>query len=126
MSNAPVYATLTILLSGCATLFASHTAQVSFGSDPAGADVLVDGSRVATTPGTVELASNKSHVVTLRKAGYQDATCTLNTNVGAGWIVLDVLGGLVPVVIDAATSNWNGLSTKVCNQNLAPIPSPAQ
>src|SRR5579862_3047555 len=110
----------TLFGSGCATLFGgSHQSDISFGSEPAGADVLVDGSRVGTTPANVEINSTKSHVVTLKKAGYQDATCMLDTSVGAGWIVLDVLGGVIPIVIDAVTSNWNGLSTHACNQTLS-------
>lgn len=28
---------------------------------------------------------------------------------GAGWIVLDVLAGLVPIIVDAATGAWYGL-----------------
>jgi hypothetical protein len=26
--------------------------------------------------------------------------------VGVKWIVLDILGGFVPVIVDAATGNW--------------------
>ena len=26
--------------------------------------------------------------------------------VGGVWIVLDILGGVIPIVIDAATGNW--------------------
>jgi hypothetical protein len=34
---------------------------------------------------------------------------TINHSVGAGWIILDVLGGFVPLIIDAATGSWNQL-----------------
>jgi len=33
----------------------------------------------------------------------------INHSVGAGWIILDVLGGFVPLIIDAATGSWNQL-----------------
>ena len=47
--------------------------------------------------------------------GYESITRVVNTKVGAGWIVLDVLGGLIPVVIDAATGNWNKLDQDAVN-----------
>ncbi len=25
---------------------------------------------------------------------------------GAGWIILDILGGLVPIIVDVATGGW--------------------
>ena len=30
----------------------------------------------------------------------------LTNRIGAGWVVLDILGGVVPVIIDAATGAW--------------------
>ena len=40
----------------------------------------------------------KSHTVTFRKAGHRDMTCQLSAKTGAGWVVLDVLTGLVPML----------------------------
>jgi len=39
----------------------------------------------------------------------------LNNSVGAGWFVLDILGGLIPIIIDAATGNWYGLDQEHVN-----------
>ncbi|ETA27261.1 hypothetical protein SJDPG2_04310 [Porphyromonas gingivalis SJD2] len=33
----------------------------------------------------------------------------------AKWVVLDVLGGLIPVAIDAITGNWYGLDQNKLN-----------
>ena len=107
-----------VTLSSCATIFAKHTVSIPIGSDPTGADVYVDGSRVGTSPTTVEVVNRKPHVITVRKAGHKEATCRIETGTGVGWIVLDVLGGLIPVIIDAATGEWNSLKTKTCNVNL--------
>lgn len=36
---------------------------------------------------------------------------TLSQVGGVGWILVDVLGGFVPLIVDAATSSWNQLDT---------------
>ncbi len=37
---------------------------------------------------------------------------TITNHVGAGWIILDVLAGRVPFVVDAATGAWYSLDQK--------------
>ena len=41
-----------------------------------------------------------------------NSNLNITNHVGAGWIVLDVLCGLVPVIIDAATGAWCDLDQK--------------
>ena len=96
---------------GCATIFSSGPDPVAFRSDPASAEALVNGQRLGTTPVTLELKPNKIYIVTLRKAGYEDATFTLTTHVQAGWVVLDIFAGLIGVAIDAATGNWKAFDS---------------
>lgn len=107
-----------LLMLGCATLFNSGTKDVSLNSDPSGATVLVDGNRRGTTPMTLELDNNSSHTVTFEMEGRESITCEIGTSVGAGWVILDVLGGIVPVVIDAATGKWKSLNKSSCNAQL--------
>ena len=104
--------------SGCATLFAHKTTTAPLSSDPPGAEVFVDGHRVGQTPMMFEWSNRREHIVTFRKAGYKEATCTVARSVGAGWVVLDVVAGLVPVIIDAATGSWYGTRPKACSVNL--------
>jgi PEGA domain-containing protein len=103
---------------GCATVFAKKSMMAPMSSDPSGAEVFVDGHRVGQTPITIELSHRREHVIGFRKAGYKEATCTIGRSVGAVWIVLDVVFGLVPVIIDAATGSWYGSKPKVCNVTL--------
>jgi len=98
-----------VLVGGCATLFKGSTDGVSFSSDPDGAKVYVNGTLLGTTPVQLELKSENSYSIEFRKEGYENRTVLLNNSVGAGWIVLDILGGLFPIVIDAATGNWYSL-----------------
>ncbi len=114
-------AALVVLLLGlnsCAALFASKTSAVPMQTTPSGAEVWLDGNKMGTTPVSLDLSNKKSHIITFKHEGFEDATYTINNSVGAGWVVLDILGGLVPVIIDAATGSWYRLDAKVVNQNL--------
>jgi hypothetical protein len=95
-----------ILLAGCATLFKGSTEKVNFGSDPVGARVYVNGQHMGTTPLELRLESKRSYTIEFRKEGFQNKTVLISSSVGAGWIILDILGGLFPVIIDAATGDW--------------------
>jgi len=117
-SRAAVAGLLLFTVAGCATLFAHKTTAVSMNSNPTGAEVWIDGNRAGTTPVTIDLDHKSEHVVVFIKEGYEEVSCRLNRKVGAGWVVLDVLGGLFPIVIDAATGSWHSLDADVCNVTL--------
>ena len=109
---------LSILLSGCATLFAPKSNPLALSSEPRGAEVYVNGFRMGTTPVELSLKPDKSYTIEFRKEGYESVTRVVNTKVGAGWVVLDVLGGLIPVIIDAATGAWYKLDQDAINAAL--------
>lgn len=91
---------------GCATLFNNKTPEIDVASNPEGAEVYVDGHYVGTTPVEVELSVREEHVIEFRKEGYENKTYRVSRFVGFGWIVLDILGGLIPIIVDAATGDW--------------------
>ena len=103
-----------LLTTSCATLFKGSTDDIKFGSNPVGAEVYVDGKLMGKTPLNLELVSKKTYVIEFKLEG-KTKTVNLNNKVGAGWIVLDVLGGLVPVIVDAATGNWYQIKQKNVN-----------
>lgn len=112
---APVLATA--MLSGCGTILTPSQALVTFTSDPPGADVLVDGMPVGRTPVQTLVSNRRDHVVTLQHDSGESTSCILYSSLGAGWLVLDILLGLVPVIVDAATSGWNELEQYGCHAN---------
>jgi len=101
----PILIPALILLSGCATLFKGDTQAVPVTSEPAGAEVLVNGILMGTTPIKLKLKTNKTYTITIRKNGVS-RTFTLTNKIGVHWVVLDALSGLLPVIIDAATGAW--------------------
>jgi hypothetical protein len=100
---------VSVILASCATLFHGSTDTVSFSSEPDIAKVYVNGNLLGTTPVQLQLKSKNSYTLEFKKEGYETKTVVLNNSVGGGWIVLDILGGLIPIVVDAATGNWYGL-----------------
>lgn len=108
-------AIMSLLFVSCATLFKGSTDDVSFSSDPSEAKVYVNGMLLGKTPVQLELKSENSYTIEFKKDGYENRTVVLNNSVGGGWVVLDVLGGLLPVIIDAATGNWYSLDQEHVN-----------
>lgn len=108
-------AVASLIFGSCATIFKGSTDDVNFSSDPSGAKVYVNGMLLGTTPVQLELKSKNSYTIEFKKEGYETKTVVLNNSVGAGWIVLDVLFGLVPIIVDAATGNWYSLDQEHVN-----------
>ena len=107
-----------VTLAGCATLFNEDTKAIAFTSVPVEAEVWIDGVQRGVTPLTLNLDNHTSHTVTFRKEGHRDVVCSLTTTTGTLWIVLDVLGGLIPVIVDAATGAWKSVEQDSCNVTL--------
>lgn len=110
----------TLAVSGCGVLFTSQQSHVPLSSTPTGAQILVDGNHVGQTPMVHEFKNNKDYVITFRMEGHREQSCMLNRSVRAGIVVLDVLGGLVPVIVDAATGSWYKLDKADCTVLLQP------
>lgn len=102
-------------LPGCGLVFGGTSETISITSSPSEAEVEVAQSGGATgfqrtTPTDIELARKHDYIVTFSKEGYETRTAEIDHGVRAGIVVLDILFGIVPVVVDAATGAWHGLS----------------
>ena len=106
-------------VSGCATLFNDKTPSVDVASNPEGASVYVNGYYVGDTPISVDLSVRKEHTISFRKEGYKERTYQVSRSVGVGWVILDILSGLAPLIVDAATGDWFMLDTEHVNVIMA-------
>lgn len=95
-----------LVLSGCATLFNEKAPAVSFMSNPPTAQVYVNGAKMGETPCAIKLDTDKEYTIEFRKDGYQTKTYFLTNEIGPVWIILDILGGFIPIIVDAATGDW--------------------
>ncbi len=102
-------------LSSCAAIFKGTSSKVDTNSTPPGAKVYVDGNYMGDTPYRLKLESKRTYAIEFRMDGYKSKTFNVTNHVGAGWIVLDVLCGLVGVIVDAATGAWYEIDQKNIN-----------
>ena len=118
MKNILFFSILLLLNSSCATLLRSQKDKIDISSEPSGADIYVNGYRMGATPIKLELEANQTYYIEFKKEGYEPITKVVNTKVGAGWVILDVVFGIVPVIVDAITQDWKKLDQKSLNATL--------
>jgi len=92
---------------GCATIFSGSYDEVDLSSEPKDATVLVNGKEEGTTPLTLRLKKSKEYTIEFVKDGFKTKSLRMTYGLGAGWLILDILSGLVGIIVDAVTGNWN-------------------
>jgi len=108
-------------LEGCATIFSGSYDDVDLSSEPSGAKILVNGKDEGNTPMTVRLKKSKEYTIEFVKDGFQTKSLRMTYGLGAGWLILDILSGLVGIIVDAATGNWNSFDYDSYKANLRPV-----
>jgi hypothetical protein len=105
---------------GCATVFNGSRQNISITSAPDAAKVTTSpATGDHTTPTTLNLERKNDYTLSFSKDGYSPATAQISHHVRGGIVVLDViLGGLIGVVVDAATGAWNKLSPETASVSL--------
>jgi hypothetical protein len=105
---------------GCASIFSGSQQNIFIASSPPMATILVNGAPMGNTPATVRLARSGHYTVTINLPGYQPYQMTLQREVN-GWFFANlILGGLVGMIIDAATGAMWTLSPTTVSTGLAP------
>jgi len=107
-----------MVAAGCGAIFNSGPANIPFSTNPSGAEIWIDGVNRGTTPTTLSLAKNRNYTIVFRKAGFQDTSTEIKRKIAGGYLILDILGGILPVIVDAATGAWYVLDTNNVNVNL--------
>lgn len=107
---------------GCATLRHGHDQPVRIDSEPAGAQVEVDGEPVGHTPCVVALARAHNHTVRVTADGRQPAGVTLYRNLSP-WAWANVANLALPgMLVDAATGALYDLTPDAVHLTLSPEP----
>lgn len=123
MRHLPALCLFAVATTACGTLFNAKVKTVTMVSTPDQAEVWIDGIMRGVTPLSLELDNHESHTVVFRKEDHSDVACELNSSAGVLWIVLDILGGLIPIIVDAATGDWNGIDQNACDVVLPTSPA---
>ncbi|MDT8324946.1 MAG: PEGA domain-containing protein [Bacteroidota bacterium] len=112
---------VTVVLAGCAAIFKGSSEEVELTSDPQGAKIYLNNQYVGITPTYMNLKSGRTYHFEFRKDGYKTRPVYLGNSVGAGWVILDILfGGIIGIVVDAATGSWYELDDSVVFAPLEP------
>jgi hypothetical protein len=79
------------------SLFGPHTQTITVSSEPAGAAVLLNGTRVGETPLRTQVPRREELLVEVRKSGYETAYRSASRTLSTLGI-LDVIGGAVILI----------------------------
>ncbi|MFC2166373.1 PEGA domain-containing protein [Acidobacteriota bacterium] len=110
-----VLITFVFMLSNCATIFKGEYRDVRINSEPGDAQVFVNGEFQGRTPLKLELRPDESYTIEFKREGYKTQVRQIKNKIGVGWIVLDVVFGLVPVLVDALTGAWYEFDQRYVN-----------
>jgi hypothetical protein len=122
---------VTLLTSGCASIFGGTSQTISVTTNPpSSACTINQGIRpvasIGTTPGGAVVKKKRDDLeVICKKDGYQDSKTFIKSDLDP-WVFGNiVLGGLIGLAVDWGTGGWNRYE-EVVNMNLPPVEKPNQ
>ena len=92
-----------LLMNNCATVMKGMNERLLINTKPEGVEIFINGFYAGKTPLPLNLETNKSYHIEFRSPDKESKVYILNRKVKTGWLILDVLTGIIPVFIDAAT-----------------------
>lgn len=112
----------TPFLSGCGLVFGGTRQVIRATSSPDGASIASNPQTADyKTPASLSLERKNNYTLTFTAPGYSSQTLEIQKSIRGGIVVLDILFGLVPLIVDAATGSWNKLSPEVANVSLTKV-----
>jgi len=96
-----------MLALGCATIVVGDKQSLTFDSEPAGAQIIMNGTPMGVTPATITIKKSdyQNATVVFKKEGYTDQQATLHTKT-TGWFWGNILfGGLLGSTTDSSTGS---------------------
>jgi len=96
-----------MLALGCATIVVGDKQSLTFDSEPAGAQIIINGKPEGVTPATITIKKSdyQNATVVFKKEGYTDQQATLHTKT-TGWFWGNILiGGLLGSTTDSSTGS---------------------
>ncbi|MBC7409971.1 MAG: hypothetical protein H7339_16415 [Arcicella sp.] len=109
MKKLMILLSLTILVSSCATILDGSKTRVKVDGLPNDAQIFYNGAYQGKGSQTIAIqksaVKNGNAKIEVKKEGYEPITILLNKKTRVGFIVLDVVFGFVPLLIDVVTGN---------------------
>jgi hypothetical protein len=83
--------------------------------------VWIDGARLAATPTKATLKRKHTHIVTVRKDGYKEATATIESETSS-WIIGNIIfGGIIGCGVDLITGGAYDLKPERLDINMTKL-----
>ena len=101
-----------IFLPSCATIISGQRQQVSFSTDPSGAEIRVDGMPVGITPLSTKI-KRTSHAVNFQKEEYKDVDYYFHAKFNGWYLGNLLLGGLPGMIVDLIVGSYQNIDDAV-------------
>jgi len=108
------------LVCGCSTIVKGKYQTVSINSNVKGAEIVVNGAVIGTTPFNGPLERDSAMSVTVRKEGYQPKTVVLDTSIEPMFWGNIIIGGFFGSTTDASTGDMYKYSPSTIEIDLEP------
>ena len=79
------------------------------------------GTAGSRTPTSLSLERKNNYVLEFSAPGYTTQRVDVQKSLRGGIVVLDILGGVLPVIVDAITGGWYKLSPEQVNAMLTKV-----
>ena len=112
---------LLIALNGCATIMHGTTQDIDVKTDPAGADLLVDGRQQYKSPALITMKRKDDHTLEISREGYKSEKIDIKGTISAAVLGDFLAGGAIGYGIDAATGAQRRLEPESVNVRLRPL-----
>ncbi|MEQ9310235.1 MAG: PEGA domain-containing protein [Balneolaceae bacterium] len=123
LTGTTVLATLLVsfLTLSCASIFKGSSADIRVNSNPAGADIYINGIDRGQTPQTLSLKRNQDYVLTFKKDGYEDLNFEIAKKFDIGTTVVGNIfsWGIIGIIVDIGTGAAYSLTPADVEANLA-------
>ena len=105
----------------CASIFKGSSADIRVNSNPAGADIFINGIDRGQTPQTLSLKRNQDYVLTFKKDGYEDLNFEVSKKFDVGTAVIGNIfsWGIIGIIVDVGTGAAYSLTPADVEANLA-------
>jgi hypothetical protein len=121
LPNALLLLFLLAALNGCATIIHGTTQDISVTTDPADADLLVDGNLRYKSPATIAMKRYDDHTLEISREGYKSEKVDIKGVISAAVLGDFLAGGAIGYGIDAATGAQRRLVPEKVEVRLQPL-----
>jgi len=116
---------MALILSSCATIFGGqkNTIQIEAGS-PENAQVFLDGKLLGEAPFKIKISKyllQEGSIIEIKKAGFETMIYQVHRSPHIAYVAADILGGVVPLIIDVADGNIYRPNTRKIEYQLVKV-----